>query len=73
MGCHALLQGIFPTQGSNPGLPHFRRILYRPEQPHPALALCRTKSVFPPKGHGVGGAQDLGADGLGPWSGLASG
>ena len=22
MGCHALLQGIFPTQGSNPGLPH---------------------------------------------------
>ena len=20
-GCHALLQGIFPTQGSNPGLP----------------------------------------------------
>ena len=28
MGCHALLQGIFPTQGSNPGLPHCRRILY---------------------------------------------
>ena len=28
-GCHALLQGIFPTQGSNPGLPHCRRILYR--------------------------------------------
>ena len=24
---HALLQGIFPTQGSNPGLPHCRRIL----------------------------------------------
>ena len=22
MGCHALLQKIFPTQGSNPGLPH---------------------------------------------------
>ena len=28
VGCHALLQGIFPTQGSNPGLPHCRRILY---------------------------------------------
>ena len=28
MGCHDLLQGIFPTQGSNPGLPHCRRILY---------------------------------------------
>ena len=26
--CHALLQGIFPTQGSNPGLLHCRRILY---------------------------------------------
>ena len=26
--CHALLQGIFPTQGSNPGLPHCRQVLY---------------------------------------------
>ena len=26
--CHALLQGIFPIQGSNPGLPHCRWILY---------------------------------------------
>ena len=28
VGCHALLQGIFSTQGSNPGLPYCRRILY---------------------------------------------
>ena len=28
-GCHSLLQGIFPTQGSNLGLPYHRRILYR--------------------------------------------
>ena len=28
VGCHAILQGIFLTQGSNPGLPHFRQILY---------------------------------------------
>ena len=28
VGCHALLQGIFPTQGSNPGLLHCRWILY---------------------------------------------
>ena len=28
MGCHFLLQGIFPTQGSNPGLPHCRQTLY---------------------------------------------
>ena len=27
-GCHALFQGIFLTQGSNPGLPHCRQILY---------------------------------------------
>ena len=28
VGCHALLQGIFLTQGSNTGLPRCRRILY---------------------------------------------
>ena len=27
VGCHFLLQGIFPTQGSNPGLPHCRQTL----------------------------------------------
>ena len=31
--CHALLQGIFPTQGSNPGLLHCRRILFPFEPP----------------------------------------
>ena len=28
VGCHALFQGIFPTQESSPGLPHCRRLLY---------------------------------------------
>ena len=28
VGCHSLLQGIFPTQGLNPGLLHCRRTLY---------------------------------------------
>ena len=28
VGCHAHLQGIFPTQGSNPGLLHCSQILY---------------------------------------------
>ena len=28
MGCHSLLQGIFLTRGTNPGLSHCRRILY---------------------------------------------
>ena len=27
VGCHFLLQAIFPTQGSNPGLPHCRQTL----------------------------------------------
>ena len=29
IGCHNLLQGIFPTQGSNSGLLHCRWILYQ--------------------------------------------
>ena len=28
VGCHDLLQGIFQTQGLNPGLPHCQHILY---------------------------------------------
>ena len=28
MGCHAVLQGIFPTQGSKLGLLHCRQIIY---------------------------------------------
>ena len=30
VGSHFLLQGIFPTQGSNPGLLHCRQISYHP-------------------------------------------
>ena len=29
VGSHSLLQGIFPNEGSNPDLPHSRRILYQ--------------------------------------------
>ena len=29
LGSHSLLQGIFPTQGLNPGLLHCRQILYQ--------------------------------------------
>ena len=29
VGCHFLLQGNFPTQGSNPCLPHCTQILYQ--------------------------------------------
>ena len=34
MGCHFLLQRIFPTQGSNPSLPHFR---------HRRFTVCATR------------------------------
>ena len=39
MGCHFLLQGIFPTQGSNLGLPHCRQMLLPPEPSSPTLLL----------------------------------
>ena len=29
VGCLSVLQGIFPTQGSNPGLPYCRQIIYQ--------------------------------------------
>jgi len=29
VGSRSLFQGLFPTQGSNPGLPHCRQILYQ--------------------------------------------
>ena len=28
VGCHSLLQGIFLTQGSNPGFLYYKQILY---------------------------------------------
>ena len=47
VGCHFLLQGIFPTQGSNPGLSHYRQTLYHlshqgsPEKPKSyAIRMC---------------------------------
>ena len=47
VGCQALLQGIFPTQGSNPGLPNCRWILYHlrcREAPVVALVLIFSHS-----------------------------
>ena len=32
VGCHSFLQEIFPTQGSKPGLLHYRQILYHRSQ-----------------------------------------
>ena len=47
VGCHALLQGIFPNQGSNPGLLHCRRILYHLSHqgnPYNTTLLCKFKT-----------------------------
>ena len=38
MGCHALFQGIFPTQGLSPGLPHWMWILYHLNHQHLPLS-----------------------------------
>ena len=47
VGCHALLQGIFPTQGSNSGLPHCRQILYcLSHQESPPTPLKKKKKLF---------------------------
>ena len=52
VGFHAFLQGIFPTQGSNPDLPHCRRILmHLSHQGNPrilewvAYSFCRGSSL----------------------------
>jgi len=48
VGSRSLLQGIFPTQGSNPGLPHCRQILYQlshQRRPHATVKKFSWKKV----------------------------
>ena len=52
VGSLSLLQGIFPTQGSNPVLPHCRQILYHlSHQGSPAMlawvAYLSSRGIFP--------------------------
>ena len=58
VGSLSLLQGIFPTQGSNPGLPHCRWILYRMSHKGSPMQL---KSVTKLRDRTI-----VGADGLDP-------
>ena len=52
VGCHALLQRIFSTQGSNLGLPHCRQILsHLSHQGSPWYPTVDRKSVL----HGLNG------------------
>ena len=46
VGSSSLLQGIYPIQGSNPGLPNCRQILY--QLSHQGSATTETQSVFTP-------------------------
>ena len=55
VGSHTLLQGIFPIQGSNPGLLHYRRILYHLcHQRSPRIlewvSLSLLQGIFPTQG-----------------------
>ena len=45
-GSHSLLQGIFPTEGSNLGIPYCKQILYHlSHQGSPILSMCVLCSV----------------------------
>ena len=47
VGCHSLFQGIFLTQGLNPGLPHCRQILYLlSHHGNPEMLLSPSKQIF---------------------------
>ena len=46
VGCHALLQGIFPTQGSNPGFLLCRQLLYHLNHqgsPPGPMGICKSQ------------------------------
>ena len=51
VGCHFLLKGIFPTQGSNPGLPHCRQTLYCLS--HQGSLMIQVKNWIKNNGKGV--------------------
>ena len=44
VGSCSFLQGLYPTQGSNPGLPHCRQILYQLSHQVSQFQLCYFKS-----------------------------
>ena len=49
VGCHFLLQGTFPTQGSNPSLlclPHCRQMLYRLSHRYGQLSLFKENVLY---------------------------
>ena len=62
MGCHFLLQGIFPTQGLNPGLPHCKQTLYCLSHSLPGFSvhgILQERSGLPTLLHGIFPTQGL--------------
>ena len=67
VGCHFPLQGIFPTQRSNPGLPDCRQMLYHLSHQWVlglSIGVLKTTTCFSPqagrgmgKGDGSGGGE----------------
>ena len=43
--CHSLLQGIFPTQGLNPGLLHCKQILYHLSNQESPISLVEQNQI----------------------------
>ena len=57
VGCHFLLQGIFPTQGPNPGLSHCRQTLYRLSHQGRIYRKLYKKDLHDPDNHNGGFTQ----------------
>ena len=71
VGSLSLLQGIFPTQESNPGLPHCRRILYQlSHQGSPGWLRQQTFDAHSFRGWEVWDQGDSTVSGENPPSGL---
>ena len=49
VGRLSLLHGIFPTQGSNPSLPHYKQILYHLSHQGRPYMMIKKKVSFGPK------------------------
>ena len=60
MGCHFLLQGIFPTGELNSGLLHCRQVLY--QLSYRGAGVAREKAVVRPLPHHTPGEPQGGCD-----------
>ena len=51
VGCHSILQGLFPSQGSNLDLLHCRKILYHLSQQVVCYCFLKNQLSFSPESH----------------------